>query len=250
MKNFTKKFSAFLDKIVPPHARFPLIALVLFNMLVYYGSSVIVRNMDPSMLNDLSTPIDDAIPFFTPFITIYILAYVHWFVGYIVLTHGGREHFFKVATAEMIAKALCLLCFLLIPTTIARPAITDEGFFGFATSIIYSADKPLNLFPSIHCLESWVVFRGCLKMNVPKWYKIIMGVFAVLVFASVVFVKQHFFLDIPAGILVFEIGLLVTKYTKLDVGFSNKLAALRSKLDAKKLAKAEHSKEKEYSIEK
>ena len=37
-----------------------------------------------------------------------------------------------------------------------------------------------------------------------------MGIFSVGVFASVVLVKQHVLIDIPAGILVFELGYLIT----------------------------------------
>ena len=245
-----KKITDFIDRILPKRSWVPLISVIAFNMLVYYGASVIIRNMDPSRLQNFSTPIDAYITFEPFFILFYILAYAQWFIGYIVLANSEREYFYKVATSEMIAKALCLACFLIIPTTIVRPEVSNDSLWGFATNIIYSADRPYNLFPSIHCLESWVVFRCCLGMKLPKWYKISMGVFTALVFASVVFVKQHFFVDIPAGILVFEIGALVTKFTKLDVFFANKMSALKNRKQKKELPCGETPKEKEFSLEK
>ena len=245
-----KKFLGFLNKIIPSRSWVPLASIVLFNFFVYYGSSFTVRHFPAENFYDFSTPIDDIIGFVPFFITFYILAYAHWFIGYIVLSHDSSENFYKVATADIIAKAICLACFLIIPTTIARPEITGNGVFDLATKLIYASDKPYNLFPSIHCLESWVVFRYCLKMKLPKWYKISMGIFAFLVFASVVFVKQHFFVDIPAGILVVEIGALITKYTKLDVFFRNKVENINNRRKKKKLSKEEHSEEKEFSLEK
>ena len=222
------------EKIIPKYARIPLLAILIFNLAVYYGAGLIVNSMDNHM--DISLSIDSYIPFVPAFIVIYVLAYAQWVIGYVVISHSDIEHCYKVASAEIIAKAMCLACFIIIPTTIVRPEVTGGGFFGFATSFIYSADAPINLFPSIHCLESWVVFRCCLKMKLPKCYKIGMGIFTALVFASVVLVKQHVFIDIPAGILVFEIGYLITRLTKIDKLWMNLVS--KAKKSGKKAAQS------------
>ncbi|CCY70604.1 uncharacterized protein BN508_01112 [Eubacterium sp. CAG:161] len=93
------------------------------------------------------------------------------------------------------------------------------------TNLIYTLDSPDNLFPSIHCLESWVCFRGAMRCKkVGKVYKVIMLILALLVFASTVMVKQHVFVDIIGAILVVEIGLALAKrlniYKKLDKSYS------------------------------
>ena len=46
------------------------------------------------------------------------------------------------------------------------------------------------------------------KKNI--FYIIFQGIFTLLVFASTVLIKQHFVIDIPAGILAVEIGFLVS----------------------------------------
>ena len=51
------------------------------------------------------------------------------------------------------------------------------------------------------------------------WYKAFSGVFAVLVCASTVLVKQHVLLDIPAGILLAEFGLLMARLFKVGDRF-------------------------------
>ena len=50
----------------------------------------------------------------------------------------------------------------------------------------------------------------------PRWFKIGMVSFALLVFCSVLFVKQHVLIDVPAGILVAEAGQFAAK--KLGTG--------------------------------
>ena len=168
MKKFINFVINFIDKIIPKRSWVPMASIVIFNFIVYYGSSLIVRNIDQSGLNNFSIFIDDAIPFEPFFISFYILAYAQWFIGYIILARGEEAHFYKAATSEMIAKALCLACFLIIPCKMIRPTLVVDDFWSFATNVIYSSDKPYNLFPSIHCLESWVVFRCCLRMNISK----------------------------------------------------------------------------------
>lgn len=92
-----------------------------------------------------------------------------------------------------------------------RPEITSSGLMMSLVNLIYTLDAPVNLFPSIHCLESWLVFRGSLACKkVSKAYKVIMFIFSVLVCLSTVFVKQHVVIDIIGGILVVEIGILIS----------------------------------------
>lgn len=196
-----------IEKAVPRYAIIPLIAAVAFNFAIYVGANLLVGDLPHT---NISSPLDELTPFCPFFITFYTLAYVQWVLGYIVLSHHSREHCFKVVTADIIAKAVCFLFFILFPTTLVRPEVTGNGLFEILIKAVYSADPATNLLPSIHCLESWVVFRCALKMKLPAAYKVIMGIFSVGVFASVVLVKQHVLIDIPAGILVFELGYLIT----------------------------------------
>ena len=55
-------------------------------------------------------------------------------------------------------------------------------------------------------------FRGAIGLKrMPRWYAPSMLVLSLLVAASTVLVKQHVFLDIPAGILAAEIGLWLAR---------------------------------------
>ena len=104
------------------------------------------------------------------------------------------------------------IVFIIMPTTLTRPEITGTGFWNWLTSLIYSTDAADNLFPSIHCLESWILFRGVMRCEKQgTTMKIFMFVSAILVFASTVLIKQHVVIDIIGGVLVVEIGLFLAK---------------------------------------
>lgn len=213
-----------LERIVPSYARIPLVLLVIINLLVYEGTQFLMLHAKHW---DLALPLDARIPFRTGWIAIYILAYLQWVVGFIVIARESRAHCNRVLMGELIAKFICGVIFILFPTRIERPAVEGGGFIAWLMRLVYAGDLPGNLFPSIHCLESWICFRGAIGMKrVPRWYAPAMLVLTLLVFASTLLVKQHVLVDIPAGVLVAEVGLLLSN--KLRAGrLLDRLEAVR-----------------------
>lgn len=194
-------------KILPRYAFVPIIGCVLINAITYFGTRIITTGR---YHYDFSILLDDRIPFVPFMITFYILAFVSWFVGFVVIGRESRQVCYEVCVAEQIAKILCMIAFIVIPSTIVRPEITGDGIFEWLTNLIYKIDSPDNLLPSIHCLENWICFRGAMRCKkVGTGYRISMFVSAILVFASTLMVKQHVFMDVVAAILVVEIGLFV-----------------------------------------
>lgn len=202
-----------ISNVLPKYSYIPLLTLLLFNCVTYFGTRVFTQSMEH---HNIATFVDDALPFVPFFITIYILAYVQWIIGYIVIARESREVCYEMFTAELLAKFACLICFCVYPTTLIRPEITDGGIFNELTAFIYSTDAADNLFPSIHCLESWVCFRGAMyTKKMPGWYKWIMLVFALAVFASTVLVKQHVIYDMFGAVVFVELGLIITRKFRL-----------------------------------
>ena len=98
-----------------------------------------------------------------------------------------------------------------MPTTMERAVIEGNDVFSGMVALIYSIDAPVNLFPSIHCLESWFCFRGSLNRRYfSRTWTIAMGVMTVLVFLSTVLIKQHLVVDMIGAVAVAEIGLFVS----------------------------------------
>ncbi len=202
------------DKLIPKYSRIPLVLVVLFNISAYYLTRPINVHLEHY---SLETAIDRALPFVPEFIYIYILAYLQWVIGYIVIARESRENCYRFLTAEMVAKIICMVFYIVYPTAIVLPELSGGSFSELVTGLIYSADIPNNLFPSVHCLASYMCFRGVIKAKkVGFAYKIGSLIFAILVFLSTVFVKQHYFVDIIGGIVVVELGILLTDLFKLN----------------------------------
>ncbi len=198
-------------KIVPRYSLIPEILIFVLNSAVYWGTKLLNHNW---FHYDLTLPIDEAIPIVPFFIFFYVIAYVQWVVGYIVIGRESEEVCYRVLSGQHISKFICAVFFLAMPTMIARVPYEGTGFYAWTTEMLYKSDTPTNLFPSIHCLESWLCLRCSINLKKPPaWYKYVMLFITVGVFASVVFVKQHFFIDIIGGILVGELGLLISRVT-------------------------------------
>jgi membrane-associated phospholipid phosphatase len=207
----------FIEKWIPRYAVVPLLACVILNTIVYSGNRLVPKYR----FFDVSIPgIDDQIPLWTWMITFYVFSYVFWVVGFIIIGRENKKVCYEMLSGEMIAKSICLAFFFVMPTEMVDwPSGQFEinNVFDWTTQLIYDMDEPNNLFPSIHCLESWVVTRGAFRCKKPKnWYKIYCVIITLGIFASTVLVRQHVVIDILGGVLVAELGLFLAK--KLGAG--------------------------------
>lgn len=200
--------------LFPRHSVIPLLVVLAFNMITYYGTKYVNLNR---YHHDISTLVNVSIPFVPFFFLFYFIAYIQWVIGFILIARENQQICYRYMSGELIAKIITFVIFLIIPTTMIRPEIIGNGFFDKLVEFLYRIDTPRNLFPSMHCLESWLCFRGALKLkSIRKWYAPLSLIITLLVFASTILIKQHVPLDIIGGILVVEIGLLVSKLTKAD----------------------------------
>lgn len=203
-----------LKTLIPKYARFPLLAALFLNCTVFWPTRPLTAG---AVHYDLSIGLDSAVPFVPAFIVVYVLAFVQWVMGYIVICRESEERCYRVLSGEMLTKLVCGLFFLLLPTSMVRPEVTGTDIFSRMTALIYALDTPVNLFPSIHCVESWICFRGTLGCkSIRRWYKTLMLVFTLLVFASVLLVKQHLAADVLGGLVLAELGQLLAPVLHLD----------------------------------
>ena len=212
---------------IPSYSIIPLAAVLFINFLTYFASRLITRGF---VHYDFSLPIDKAIPFVPAFSVIYVLAFAQWVIGYILIARESRDFCYRILSGEIISKLICLVLFFVLPTTMVRADIVTNDFFSDLTKYIYLLDTPDNLFPSLHCLLSWICFRSAMQMKkTGKWYMYFSLIFSLLVFASTVLIKQHVAVDVIAGVIVCEIGQFIARKTnsgrifdRMDSFVSNK----------------------------
>ncbi len=197
------------EKWIPRYAYIPFVLVIAVNCFVFYVTRLLTANAPHY---DVSIFLDDWIPFVPEFILVYILAIGQWVAILALAAREGKDFYYKATAAEMSSKVFVFLIFLFLPTSMERGQIQGNDIFDQLTRMIYTLDAPNNLFPSIHCLDSWVCLRVVCKMKTaPRWLKIGNALFSLLVFASVVLVKQHLFVDILGGIFIGELGFLLVR---------------------------------------
>ena len=98
--------------------------------------------------------------------------------------------------------------FLLYPTVASRPGhVPGHGFAAWGLRTLYAADPPYNCFPSLHVAHSFVSAYACGRIN--RRVGAGAGACAALVALSTLFTKQHYILDVIAGIALASVAYLI-----------------------------------------
>lgn len=195
-----------LEKLVPKYAWVPIICILASIFATYHITMFVI---DDSARHHIHMAIDDAIPFAPFFVVFYVLSFAQWALSWIMTGRESRQICFRYAKAEIISRLLCMVCFIVYPTIIERPSLIVSDFFTWLMNVVWTFDRPVNCLPSMHVLSSAIAFFASFEVKkAGNWYRLLNGFMFVMCAASVVLTKQHYFIDIPAGIIVAVIGLL------------------------------------------
>lgn len=198
---------------IPEYSFFSLIACFLVNCFIYWGAQFIMKG---KYHYDFTSKLDNRVPFVKEWVIIYLVCYIFWAINYILIAREGKERWFRFAFADMLSRFVCGIFFIILPTTNIRPVVAGNDIFSRLMRFIYYIDMPSNLFPSIHCLVSWFCFVGIRgSKKIPFWYKVFSCIFAILVFLSTQFTKQHYLIDIAGGIMIAELCFYIASRTRL-----------------------------------
>ena len=202
-KKWENWYEAHLSRWIPAYAFFPLVGCFLWNCLIYWGTQQIILGLGLEV-HDITSALDRMVPFRPVWVSVYVLSYPFWVVSYaLTARESSREDWFRFVLADMLSRLICGAVFLAYPTTNVRPEILGSGFWDGLMGLIYALDPPLNLFPSIHCLASMMSWLGVRKCaGIPAWYRNFTLVFALLIFASTLFTRQHCIVDVAGGVLI------------------------------------------------
>lgn len=215
-------------KIFPLGTIVPYTCVFLYQCIVYFFTELYVNQL--SYKFDLSLSLDKKIPVIPGYIYIYFSCYLFWIANILLSGKISKEHFYKIITTSFLSITICGIIFVFFPTTIQRPEIKVVNLSTFLLHYLYCIDHPVNLFPSIHCLSSWLAYiaiRG--QKQIPIWYRMFSLFFAISVFISTQVLKQHYLLDVVAGIVLVE---SVWQFQKRKISYTNqKLNLILEKLN-------------------
>ncbi len=166
--------------------------------------------------------LDDRIPIVSAFIIPYIWSYVYWAMGPMVVSRCEKGHFADYMAANLVACVTGVLALAFFPTYMDRVA---EGLYDVPANptlldqlrmFWYSLDgseMAYNLLPSFHCINSTLCYLGVARRReIPVWYRVYSFVTTVLIYASTVCVKQHYFLDVVTGVALAMAAYFICKH--------------------------------------
>jgi len=196
------------EPLVPVFCIVPLLAVLAWNMLVYSGSMRITRDW---YHHNIEFGIDKLIPFVPWTVSIYLICYLFWVANYIICARKDKVEAYRFLGADILAKTVCFVFYILLPTTNVRPEVVGTTIWDEIMRVLYQVDMPSNLFPSIHCLVSWLCYVGVRrKKHIPMWYQVFSCVMAIAVFISTLTTKQHVVIDVIAGLVLAEVCYWIT----------------------------------------
>lgn len=180
--------------------RIPVVLALTVNMIAYFGTRILTTDWHHY---DLTCGIDEWVPVAPWTILIYWGSYLYWAANYVIAARQEEQEAYRYFAADFLAKIVCLVTFLVLPTTNVRPQLEGTGLFVDMMNHLYAIDAADNLFPSIHCLTSGFCFLA-VKDNPKvhksyKWFSLLM---TTAICISTLTTRQHVIADVAGGLLL------------------------------------------------
>lgn len=182
-----------------------IVVYMIFYMLGFF----ILENAEHRHYHVIHSWLDDQIPFCEYFIIPYLLWFVYMVAGvvwFIFRSKDKREYYQLVSVLSMGMTIFLIVSCIYPNRQDLRPEVfTNNNLFTQMVQMLYAADTPTNVLPSIHVFNSLVMFyaiNGSPQFKDRKGIRIGAGVLSVSIVLSTMFLKQHSVVDVSLGILL------------------------------------------------
>ena len=182
-----------------PHSWF--MAYWLFYLSAFFGLEL--RQGDYYLIQ---CPSDNKIPFAEEF----VLFYLSWFVllagAQFWSLFKSKRDFLRLVFVMFLGNTICLGIYWIAPNGITlRPDTVPDNVWGWMVGLLYQADTPTNVCPSIHVSSSVAIALtggSSELLKGKKWLKVLLAVWAILICISTLFIKQHSVVDVFWGAII------------------------------------------------
>ena len=192
-----------------------ILALFILTVILYSGYQLSNRFHITAPRYLPLTTLDDAIPFYLWTVWPYFLLVL---LAFLPVSIRDTTIFWRTMIAFTVAVCTNISIWLLFPTIYHRPQMPiGNDFTTFAYHWLCSIDTPANCLPSGHITSPTI---GCWALATahPKYRKLIWTTFALLS-VTILTTKQHYVIDLPAGLLTGFIGIWLSNsiYQKISI---------------------------------
>ncbi len=148
----------------------------------------------------LKTPLDDLIPVVKPFIIPYITLNPLIYASALLFLFFRVKIFQSAALSMTLVFLISFFFYAFLQTYVERPQLAGNDFFTQLMVQTYASDNPFNDFPSLHVSLSTILAIHWWKVD--RRIGLPVGLWVVLIIMSTMFVKQHYVLDVVAGLIL------------------------------------------------
>lgn len=164
-------------------------------------------------LHEMELFIDKYIPFVEAFIVPYIIWGPFIFLSFLFFFFRNRSSYYRMIVSSVTGHFVSYGFYMLYQTTVPRPAITPDTWLLRMVQYIYTHDEPVNCFPSIHVLTTYLMMRAYAMERLPRILQWLVQSIGLSIILSTVFVKQHVVADIIGAVVLAEVLLLLVYQT-------------------------------------
>ena len=149
-----------------------------------------------------SLPWDNSIPVLPVWVWVYILYYPLCLLPLAWKEFRKNKIIFQRTIAGfLLISLISYLFFGLVSSQMIRPKIQTADISSITLFWLYKLDPGFNIFPSLHV--AYVSYIACIAWKLHKKItSVLIWITCLLIGASTLFVKQHYLLDLPAGLVV------------------------------------------------
>lgn len=162
------------------------------------------------------TVFDDLIPFCEYFIVPYLLwfPYMVGAVIYFVFFNKNKREYYQLICNLMMGMTIFLIVSYVYPNVqhLRPETFTRDNVFTRLVGILYQADTPTNVLPSIHVFNSLAIhmaLNSCEALKDRKWIRRGSLALTILIILSTMFLKQHTVVDVCLGVTLALFGVLI-----------------------------------------
>ncbi len=167
---------------------------------IYLANEVyFALNHGPAVWN-LRTALDAALPVVPPFVVPYVSLDPLVYFTLILFLLFRTKLFQSAGTSMLAAFFVSYLFYFFFQTEVIRPTLAGTDLFTRMVRDVYAGDNPFNDFPSLHTSVSTLLAIHWLRFD--RRAGIVASVWAALIVASTVLIKQHYVADVVSGLLL------------------------------------------------
>jgi len=225
----------------------PLFLVMLFLGITYFGNQWYAEAVgNPGVdYSYIFLNFNEAVPFWPWTIYPYVVAYPFWALTFIYISMRSKENMYKITVITLVTFIICGIWYFFWQSDVENWRLTSGLFLNndyltprtdlnFTESLvmwIYQAAGPRNALPSMHTLMSWLcIITIRLDRKMPMVAKVIIWTLSIAIIVATQTLKQHYVIDLIAGIALAELAFWLLKDTKVVTIFKGWMTKLNKLL--------------------